>query len=381
MQGGSVFPSEFIVDAVLGHFIMRSSGGGYYEGDANSYHLAISAKCTQIGFEFTSVLSSMDSETGFAGETLSFEDLASTVADWADNYHAETIENFADDVRYQETPMGRTAYWAYDTHLKTTPIVFIHGGPGGDSNPVKARRLRTGHPVYLFDQMGCGHSDPIKDLNEWQLGDYINQMVKFINSIPSEKVIIYGSSWGAGLTLAYASATSCEKIEAIIFCSPFFSVTKWNDDMERNLLDMGWDYYDGMKDFVRRRDFGPEFRKMLGEYNSRYLFTLPEHRDWAIDSAVETPNEVFRALCGPNDMLTDGKLKDFEIADRLDLLDIPVLFMAGDSDSVRPERLLEYRKQVKGARVAVIPLSGHVVASEQFEVYRSAINAFLRSLD
>lgn len=46
MSGGSVFPGEFDVSAVLGYFHMTNSGGGYYEGDSNGYHMSISAKCT-----------------------------------------------------------------------------------------------------------------------------------------------------------------------------------------------------------------------------------------------------------------------------------------------------------------------------------------------
>ena len=132
---------------------------------------------------------------------------------------------------------------------------------------------------------------------------------------------------------------------------------------------------------IENKDYGPEFRELLAEYNSRYLFNLPEHREWAVDAANEEPNEVFRRLCGPNDMVTDGRLKDFDVTGVLDRIGLPTLFMAGDSDSVTPERLMQYYRRVRGSRISIIPFAGHVLASEQFPAYRETIMSFIRDLD
>ncbi len=373
-------PEIIVIDSVPGHFILRKDGKTY-RGGANGYTLVVTFGWSGNGQTIKAELGDGEKTLKFQCQPVPCGRISETLGTWLDEVTAERVEDFASDVQYLETSDGSLAYWAYDTHLGTTPIVFVHGGPGGDSNPVKARRLRTGHPVYLFDQMGCGMSDPIPDLDSWKLEDYIGEMTEFIDSIPSEKVIIYGASWGAGLTLAYAEATSYRKVQALILCSPFFSPRTWNEDAEENLRAMGGGYLERMKACLRMEDYGPEFREVLGEYNARYLFCLPEHREWALAAAEEEPNDVFRTLCGPNDMVTDGKLKDFDITPALDSVEVPVLFMSGDSDQVRVERMLSYRDRVEGSMLSIIPRAGHVVASEQFESYRDAVMTFVRMLD
>ena len=80
-------------------------------------------------------------------------------------------------------------------------------------------------------------------------------------------------------------------------------------------------------------------------------------------------------------MVTDGKLKDFDVTGVLDRIGLPTLFMAGDSDSVTPERLMQYYRRVRGSRISIIPFAGHVLASEQFPAYRETIMSFIRDLD
>ena len=380
MQDAQEFPDSFVLTSVLGTFIMEPYEDGY-RGSVGAHTCITRFNYTNHGLHATVTLSSINGRVSLEAYALNLEDMCQHIANWMDSTFADEIADYASDVKYLETESGKLAYWAYNTDLDNVPIVFVHGGPGGDSNPVKARRLRTGHPVYLFDQMGCGMSDPIRSFLRWKVSDYVAQMREFIESIPSDEVIIYGASWGAGLTLAYAKETDFYKIKAMILCSPFLSTKLWNRDAMENLRAMGGDYYERMRGCLRRKDYGIEFKSILAEYNSRYLFNLPEHREWAINAAFEEPNEVFRKLCGPNDMVTNGKLKRFDVTDVLDRIEVPVLFMAGDSDSVTQKRLMEYHSRVKGSRISIIPFAGHVLASEQFDAYRETIMSFIRDLD
>ena len=380
MQDAAEIPQSFVLSAVLGTFVMESHEDGY-RGSANGYVCDIRFRYANHGLNASIGVSSPRGRVEFEAVSFDLYDMCQHVSEWMDSAFEEDIADFASDVRYLETSGGKMAYWAYDTHLDTVPIVFVHGGPGGDSNPVKARKLRTGHPVYLFDQIGCGMSDPVRDFDSWTVSEYVSQMKEFIDHIPSDEVIIYGASWGAGLTVAYSGETDLHKVKALILCSPFLSTRLWYEDAMENLRSMGSDYHERMLGCIERMDYGKEFKGILAEYNTRFLFNLPEHRQWAIDSAFEEPNEVFRALCGPNDMVTDGKLKDFDVTEVLDRIDVPVLFMAGDSDCITPSRLLEFHRRVKGSRLSVIPFAGHVLASEQFGTYRETISSFVRDLD
>ena len=54
---------------------------------------------------------------------------------------------------------------------KPCPVIFLQGGPGG---PVYNENIRilsilaeSGYDVFLYDQIGCGYSDRIKNIEEY----------------------------------------------------------------------------------------------------------------------------------------------------------------------------------------------------------------------
>ncbi|MCQ2078758.1 MAG: alpha/beta fold hydrolase [archaeon] len=383
METDHVPPDKFDLDCDAGIFLMSSIGDGVFEGCANGFGLNICTERKTGGMHYQAHLFREDDRFPFkdvsvSGDAQHIDDLVAALVSWIDSSCRETVENYAEEVLHIPTPNGRLAYWTYNTHLDSTPVIFIHGGPGGDSNPVKARRLHLHNPVYLYDQMGCGLSDPIADLASWTAEDYARELDLFIRTLGFEKVILIGASWGSGLSVAYAGLHGCGSIAAMVLPSPFLSTELWTEDMYLNLEEMEPGLADRTRVLISRRDFGDDFIRILGRYNSRYLFNRKENLPIAVGSASMEPPEVFRVLNGPNDMCCDGTLKDFDVTDVLPEIDVPVLLMCADSDEVRMERLLEYHRAIKGSRVSIVPHAGHVLASEQFDSYRAAIQAFFR---
>jgi proline iminopeptidase len=85
------------------------------------------------------------------------------------------------------------------------PVVFLHGGPGGGTEP-KQRRFfdPDAYRIVLFDQRGCGKSTPHASLVEnttWHLVSDIEALRKHLGI---ERWQVFGGSWGSALALAYA---------------------------------------------------------------------------------------------------------------------------------------------------------------------------------
>ena len=58
------------------------------------------------------------------------------------------------------------AYWTYG-NPKGKPALFVHGGPGGGTNPNCARFFDPKvYYIVLVDQRGCGKSKPTAELRE-----------------------------------------------------------------------------------------------------------------------------------------------------------------------------------------------------------------------
>jgi proline iminopeptidase len=85
------------------------------------------------------------------------------------------------------------------------PIVLLHGGPGGGCPPYYRQYF---HPekwrLVMFDQRGCGKSQPHAELRENTTWDLVNDIEKLREHLNIEKWVVFGGSWGSTLSLAYS---------------------------------------------------------------------------------------------------------------------------------------------------------------------------------
>lgn len=96
------------------------------------------------------------------------------------------------------------------------PVLFVHGGPGGGTNPsyrqffdpVKFR-------IILFDQRGCGQSTPFLELQQNTTQDLVQDMEKIRQLLQIQEWILFGGSWGSTLSLVYAQAFP-ERVKAMV---------------------------------------------------------------------------------------------------------------------------------------------------------------------
>src|SRR4029077_12536644 len=85
------------------------------------------------------------------------------------------------------------------------PAVFVHGGPGGGTEP-KQRRFfdPAAYRIVLFDQRGCGKSRPHAELRENTTWDLVADMERVRAHLGIDRWQVFGGSWGSTLALAYA---------------------------------------------------------------------------------------------------------------------------------------------------------------------------------
>jgi len=85
------------------------------------------------------------------------------------------------------------------------PIVFLHGGPGSGCRP--QHRCYFDPELYriiLFDQRGCGRSNPHGELENNTTQYLIADMEIIRQQLNIDNWVIFGGSWGATLGLCYA---------------------------------------------------------------------------------------------------------------------------------------------------------------------------------
>ncbi|MFJ6023751.1 prolyl aminopeptidase [Brevundimonas sp. NPDC092305] len=86
-----------------------------------------------------------------------------------------------------------------------TPVLVVHGGPGGAVNPGMRRYFDPAkYRIVLFDQRGCGNSTPNASLDENTTWRLIEDMERLRERLGIDRWVVFGGSWGSTLSMAYA---------------------------------------------------------------------------------------------------------------------------------------------------------------------------------
>jgi proline iminopeptidase len=98
-------------------------------------------------------------------------------------------------------------YWETIGNPRGTPVVFLHGGPGGGCSALHRQFFDPATCyVTLFDQRGCGRSTPLGGITENTTQHLIEDIERLRKQLNIERWIVFGGSWGATLALAYGQA-------------------------------------------------------------------------------------------------------------------------------------------------------------------------------
>lgn len=98
-------------------------------------------------------------------------------------------------------------YYEESGNPRGKPVVFVHGGPGGGTEP-KQRRFfdPSAYRIVLFDQRGCGKSRPYASLHDNTTWHLVADMEMLRARLGIDRWQVFGGSWGSTLALAYAES-------------------------------------------------------------------------------------------------------------------------------------------------------------------------------
>lgn len=277
---------------------------------------------------------------------------------------------------------GKTFYVKHSSKrkIKKTPIICLHGGPGGTHNyflPLKS--LARDRDIYMYDQIGGGQSFEIAQ-KLWTIETFVEELALLIKAWKLDSFILMGSSWGTTLALEYFLATKDSRVERIIFQSPLFSTKDWEKDALGLIKQLP-------KNTQKVINYCHEieatdskvYKKAVFEY---YLKHVLRNKKLLLKPS-KRPNisggKVYEFMWGPSEFKATGTLKTYERAAKLKTLKMPVLLICGEFDEATPKTVQKYHKMIKQSEFKVIKKASHSIARENPKDFLKAISQFISS--
>ena len=291
-----------------------------------------------------------------------------------------------ENMEYVNVPGGFTNLQTYDGGGSEIPLLYIHGGPGGNCESFKpmARRLAEKRKVYLYNQLGSDDTSSTGEESLWIPERYVEALGIIIKHIGAPKLHLLGRSWGALLAAEHVLANPDSPAVSITMMSPYLSTEIWIRDARTRLAEMGPEAVRAVEDGESSDHFDEKaFKDVISAYNMRYQ--CREMDAWSGDTRLRravrpktaTGMKVYRHMWGPGEFACTGIMKDIDITARLPEIKLRVMFLLGEYDQVLPTTCEYYRSLIPGSRIAVIPGASQTQFIENEDIFFSVITQFL----
>ncbi len=265
---------------------------------------------------------------------------------------------------------------------KQTPILMLHGGPGGTSKSFyQFASLGEDRPVIIFDQLGSGRSDYHTDTTLLKVENFVEQVQALKTSLNLKEFYLHGHSWGTALALEYYLKYP-KGIKAIIFNSPYFSTALWKADADTLISTLPDSIQLAIKTGEKNHDFESTQYKNANEVFSKNFGVRKTRLTSELDTATSKGNTfIYNYMWGPTEFTATGTLINYNRVQNLITIKVPTLFITGEFDEARPATVKYFQSLVPNARYVMIEGAGHGTMHDNRSHNITAIKIFLAEVD
>lgn len=263
------------------------------------------------------------------------------------------------------------------------PLLVLHGGPGGRiCGYSRLDILGNERPIVRYDQLGSGRSGRPDDPSLWTVGRFVEELHTVRQQLGLDEMHLLGHSWGGSLAAAYVLEKGTDGIASVILSSPLLSTRMWIEDANflRSQLPE-----DVQRTLTEHEQAGTtdsdEYQAASDVFYERHVFGGERAESPPECDGAPPGRFVYETMWGPTEFHATGTLIDFDVTDRLHEIDVPVLFIVGQFDEARPERVAEFQQLIPGSRLTVILDAAHGTLSKKPDEYRSIVEHFLDSVE
>jgi proline iminopeptidase len=275
---------------------------------------------------------------------------------------------------------GHQIYVEQSGNPDGTPILFVHGGPGGGTSSIQRRFFNPNKfRIILFDQRGCGHSRPHASLDDNTTWDLVEDMETIRQVLNLQKWALFGGSWGSTLALLYAQKHP-EKVSNLILRGIFLmrerEIEWFYQNGTRSIFPESWSRFAGCIPEEERHDLVDAYytRLTAPEFERERLHYAKEWSLWEGSTVTLVPDDEQRAhSVDPVFALAFARIEAhyFKHGGFLDddnqilrdagkLMNVPTTIIQGRYDSICPPiSAWELSQAMPWAKLKMVPVAGH----------------------
>lgn len=268
---------------------------------------------------------------------------------------------------------------------KRTPLLILHGGPGIPHDYLEplAQLAHDGRDVVFYDQVGCGRSTHPHDPSLWSVDLFVDELQNVRRGLGLERVHILGQSWGGMLALDYV-VRQPQGVAGLILADTAPSMEQWVAEAAHLRSELPGDVREALE---RHEAAGttesPEYRAAMMAFYARHVCRLdpwPEYVERAFAALEEDP-EVYATMWGPNEFTCTGRLKTWDVRDKLAEIHVPTLVVCGRHDEATPAIAQSLVDGIPGAKLHIFESSSHLPHAEEPQAFREVVETFLTAVE
>lgn len=275
-----------------------------------------------------------------------------------------------------------TLYYEQSGNPKGKPVVFLHGGPGGGSNPDYRRYFDPeAYRIVVFDQRGSGQSTPhasLVDNTTWHLVADIETLREHLRI---DRWVVFGGSWGSTLSITYAEThpDRCLALvlRGIFLCRPWEIRWFYQQGADAIFPDLFENYISIIPEAERDNVVAAYYRRLTSEDEDVRLAAARAWSVWEGSTLKLLPDpDVIEHFGDAHTALSLARIEChyfinnafFETENWLienvgRIRHIPALIVQGRYDVVCPVRSAwDLHKAWPEAEFVIVPDAGHAIA-------------------
>ncbi|HLP17829.1 MAG TPA: proline iminopeptidase-family hydrolase [Bacteroidota bacterium] len=262
-----------------------------------------------------------------------------------------------------------------------TPVILIHGGPGGSSYYLKPfEDIGTDRKIVRYDQLGGGKSDKCMDTSLFTINHFVDELETLRHHLGNDQVYLLGHSFGSIIAVEYYRKYTGH-VKGLVLSGAVLDIPA----LQKNARDLVATLSDSAQTAIvaaeaQKKFDTPEYMRACGEFYGKYVMRNPVMTD--LDSMMQSTNSLMYAyMQGPSEFYFTGTLKDYNARPLLPEIKTPVLYTVGEFDEAGQKLVAGFSKMTPRAKYVVFPGAAHMTSWDARDENVRVVRAFLNEVD